>query len=157
MLIIAAIILITIALVLMVNVRGIPSYTGSTITISVGGTYIGGGISGWSGGANITITPTERSYEIIRKWVEATCDQYQQGYSGPIGVDLSFEGHWRNNGDPPTNFLTDEMIYVSTFGIGSRNLAGVFFAERFQARGSISQGTSKYTLKGKSDGAVSIS
>lgn len=133
--------------------RAIAGYTGANVTITTGGTYTGGGVSGYSGGSAFVLCLSERSYEILRKWVDTICDQYQQGLGITLGANIQLDGYYRDNGEPPST-ITDEVIKISLL-IGNRTLSAAIGVESFKGVGKAG-GESAYTLKGRTDGTFTL-
>lgn len=133
--------------------KAIAGYTGSNVTITTGGTYTGGGTSGYSGGSTFALCLTDRSYEILRQWAETTCDQYQQGIGTTLSANIEFDATYKDNGDPPAT-ITDEFVKIVML-IGNRTITGAWFAESFKGTGN-AKDAARYAFKGKSDGAFTF-
>lgn len=137
-----------------VNTRAETGYGGSSVVVTYGGTYNGGGTGGYSGGSSFTFCPTKRTFEKIREWVKTTCDQYEQGISGPLRMPVDWEGFSTADGNPPAALINAEVVNVSaTFG--SRTVAAVIFLESYKVTASSSEGCHIF-LRGRSDGSFSV-
>lgn len=133
--------------------RAIAGYTGSNVTITTGGTYTGGGTTGFSGGTTFALCLTDRSYEILRQWADTICDQYQQGIGTTLAANIEFEATYKDNGDPPAT-ITDENVKLVML-IGNRTLTSIQFVESFKGTGN-AKDAARYSFKGKSDGAFTF-
>jgi hypothetical protein len=132
---------------------GYPSYTNATIAITTGGSYLGDGINGWSGGATYSFTVRERRLTLNRPKEETTDANYASGVGGPVFVHCEFVGYFKTGTIPPSS-VTQQFVYV-TAAIG-QTFSGVLLVTTFEQTGVIGQSLG-YRLIGDSDGTFTMS
>jgi hypothetical protein len=134
--------------------RGQSGYVNASITIETGGTYVGGGVSGWSVGTAATFNVKMRKPSFTRPRLTTTDTGNQEAVGGPISTKLSLEGYFKGITYPPSA-AQGEVIKITTVTAGYV-LVAILLVERFEFTGDIDSAV-QFAIEGETDGPFTFS
>jgi hypothetical protein len=134
--------------------RGESGYVNAAISITTGGTYTGGGPSGYTGGSTATLNVKMRKPSVTRPRLTTTDSPtgVQEAVGGPTSVKLSLEGYFKGTAYPPSAAQSEVIKVAVTAGYA---LSAVILVERFEFTGDIDSAV-QFAIEGETDGAYTF-
>lgn len=135
--------------------KGESGYVQAQVTVTIGGTYTGGGLAGWSGGTDYQFSVKARSPSFKRPGQDTTDGAYVSQVGGPIKVDVDMTGYYKGT-NYPVNFAAYEFVKMIILPWTGFTFTGVVQMQDFTPTGDVEK-AAEYSIKGVSDGTFTYS
>jgi len=132
---------------------GQSGYLFAEVVVVVGGVYVGGGLTGWSGGTEYTFRFKMRKPGTERGRANTNDGPFGTGVATQTTINFDGSGFYKGEGYPPVELAQDEYVRVQCNTIFDFDM--ILLVEKFDPVGD-AEGSVEWQLQGKSDGIYTV-
>lgn len=133
--------------------RGESGYVRAEVAVTIGGTYVGEGISTYAGGQTYLFSAKLRETDWQQPRQDTTDTGRRTGVGGPQSRKINLTMYYKGAAYPPDFSQYEVAVFAIAFG-GGVTRTQVVLLESFKQTGDIDRAL-EYTVSGESDGDFS--